>query len=233
MGKILMNEELFGIAVEANPTLAGTEAELEGLQIDDIKYKITGGSGASSTKYLKSSGTQYIDTGVVAKGTISVVAEFFLDIEQIDTSESWVNVFCGQDANITNSIDFGYNQSTGGITFQYAGQYGDYNIPILPYEKHTAGLIKGKGFLDYTQHAIFTQTVFSSSQNITLFAGNSGGTIGNYGKLCMTRCKIWDGNTLIRDFIPAVENSVAGLFDKVNNLFYGNDGTGDFVLGEM
>lgn len=46
MGKIVLNEELFGIGVEANPTLVGTEENLTSIQIGDTKYKITAsGSG--------------------------------------------------------------------------------------------------------------------------------------------------------------------------------------------
>lgn len=38
--------------VVANPTLAGTETELNGLEINNTKYRIAGGGGSSSGKYL-------------------------------------------------------------------------------------------------------------------------------------------------------------------------------------
>lgn len=43
--------------------------------------------------------------------------------------------------------------------------------------------------------------------------------------------KIWDGGTLIRDFIPAVRNDdgAIGMYDQVNDVFYTNDGTGSFI----
>lgn len=45
--------------------------------------------------------------------------------------------------------------------------------------------------------------------------------------------KIWQGTTLVRDFVPVVRNSdgVAGLYDKVENKFYTNSGTGSFGSG--
>ena len=45
--------------------------------------------------------------------------------------------------------------------------------------------------------------------------------------------KIWQGSTLVRDFVPVVRNSdgVAGLYDKVENKFYTNSGTGSFGSG--
>jgi hypothetical protein len=56
---------------------------------------------------------------------------------------------------------------------------------------------------------------------------------GNTGYWCyakLYRCKCVQGNTLIRDFIPAMRNSdgAVGLFDIVNNVFYGNSGGGSF-----
>jgi hypothetical protein len=42
-------------------------------------------------------------------------------------------------------------------------------------------------------------------------------------------CKIWDGDTLIRDFQPVVnDDGEIGLYDVVNAQFYGNIGTGTF-----
>lgn len=234
MGKIMLNSELYGVGVEANPEVpAGANVEdLENLMVDNKYYAVGGGS--TKKLYLKSNGKQYINTGIKAKGSISMLVEFFLDISQFDTSESWVNVFCGQDANTSNSIDFGYNQSSGAITFQYAGGYGDFNVPILPCEIHKVGLIKGRGFLDNTQYAIFSPTSFTANQNITLFAGNEGGTISNYGKLCMTNCKIWDGNTLALDLVPDLDsNNEPCMKDNLTNNFYTNQGTGSFAIGEL
>lgn len=45
--------------------------------------------------------------------------------------------------------------------------------------------------------------------------------------------KIWQSTTLVRDFVPVVRNSdrVAGFYDKVENKFYTNAGTGSFGSG--
>lgn len=45
--------------------------------------------------------------------------------------------------------------------------------------------------------------------------------------------KIWQSTTLVRDFVPVVRNSdrVAGFYDKVENKFYTNSGTGSFGSG--
>lgn len=45
--------------------------------------------------------------------------------------------------------------------------------------------------------------------------------------------KIWNGDTKLRDFIPCYRKSdtVAGMYDIVNKVFYTNCGTGQFLLG--
>lgn len=45
--------------------------------------------------------------------------------------------------------------------------------------------------------------------------------------------KIYDNGVLVRDFIPCYRksDSEAGLYDKANNVFYMNQGTGSFIVG--
>lgn len=54
---------------------------------------------------------------------------------------------------------------------------------------------------------------------------------GSYG-VKIYSCQIYDGSTLIRDFIPVKdEDGVGCMYDRANGKFYYNAGTGDFLLG--
>ena len=45
--------------------------------------------------------------------------------------------------------------------------------------------------------------------------------------------KIWDDGVLVRDFIPAKNpDGKIGMYDKVNGVFYENQGTGEFIPGD-
>jgi hypothetical protein len=45
-------------------------------------------------------------------------------------------------------------------------------------------------------------------------------------------CKIYDNGTLVRDYIPCkLQDGSIGLYDKLNNKFYANKGTGEFIAG--
>lgn len=57
---------------------------------------------------------------------------------------------------------------------------------------------------------------------------------GSYSNNCrMYYCKIWDKGALVRDFVPCYRkaDNKPGMYDKVNDVFYTNDGSGEFTLG--
>lgn len=43
--------------------------------------------------------------------------------------------------------------------------------------------------------------------------------------------KYWEGDVLLRDFIPVRKGSTGYMYDKVSGKLFGNSGTGDFTLG--
>ena len=51
--------------------------------------------------------------------------------------------------------------------------------------------------------------------------------------LIVYSCKIYDGEVLVRDFVPCFRrnDNVPGMYDLVNNVFYVNEGTDDFIIG--
>lgn len=55
----------------------------------------------------------------------------------------------------------------------------------------------------------------------------------DYGKHKLYNCKLYSNGTLVRNFIPCYRksDSVIGLYDLVNNVFYTNAGTGTFNKG--
>ena len=57
--------------------------------------------------------------------------------------------------------------------------------------------------------------------------------IENIGQQRLYYVKIWDNDTLVRDFIPSyrVSDGEIGLYDLVNDEFYSNKGTGTFIKG--
>lgn len=68
---------------------------------------------------------------------------------------------------------------------------------------------------------------------IGIFGRYDGDTPERFALMRFFREKIWDGDTLLREFVPAMENATeeVGLYDIVNGVFYRNAGTGVLVGG--
>lgn len=78
------------------------------------------------------------------------------------------------------------------------------------------------------------RSAYHPNLEIYLFARNVNNTIHSsypprVGKIYY--CKFWEGDELIRDFVPVSYNGVYGLFDKVELKFYSNAGAGSFTIG--
>ena len=76
---------------------------------------------------------------------------------------------------------------------------------------------------------------FSSPYPMTIFAVNDGGEIKQFGLVRLYKLKIYDGETLIRDYVPCyrTNDNVIGLFDKVNATFITNQGKGIFLKDKI
>ena len=71
---------------------------------------------------------------------------------------------------------------------------------------------------------------FSAPVTLTLLALNRPDEVLNAGATRLYSAKIWDNDILIRDYVPCKNsNGEIGLYDFVNNQFYGNSGTGEFI----
>lgn len=79
----------------------------------------------------------------------------------------------------------------------------------------------------------FTTGTFTINNPIYLFGFNDGGNVERIGNTRIYYCKIYDNGLLVRDFIPVrrkSDNEVC-LYEKCNNEFYINAGTGVFTAG--
>ena len=66
--------------------------------------------------------------------------------------------------------------------------------------------------------------------NIRLFSGIN----KYYSFVRMYNFKIYDNDTLVRDFIPVLDdNGIPCMYDKVEDKFYYNMGTGQFIAGPV
>ena len=185
-------------------------------------------------EYLEDSGTQYIDTGVPNSSAITVVAE---------KQFSGVNKLCGIDYTVVSYYRFKWG--TNGDGYLYYG-YGTSNYASTTKPDTTKWYRFTMGYGNQKIEDIATGTVIKSSTatmsdyhstyGIHLFAVmntyyNRIDTATGGSKIRST--KIYDNDTLIRDFVPCYRktDNEPGMYDLVNNTFYTNAGSGTFLMG--
>jgi hypothetical protein len=125
------------------------------------------------------------------------------------------------------------------LTF-YSG-YSD-QIGSIPVTDNTIYLLEcqsNNGILTYecgdVSGEVYPNGSICKTDNIYVFTINSfkdSSILEQASKMRLYYFQIYDNNVLVRDFVPCINASgEAGLYDKANNVFYGNAGSGTFEAG--
>ena len=185
--------------------------------------------------YIESSGTQYIDTGEKATENTT------FDITFYESENTKAKIF-GSRISANNGAMALYCNSGDDFTINYGTQvvtYADDNrfINNVVNLKTEIADNKYKFYLnnnllnEFTKYTgnFLNENMYLSSYNNNGTAATTSGTIRTY------KCKIYKNSVLVRNFIPCYRNSdnEVGMYDLVNDVFYTNDGTGEFTYGAV
>ena len=195
-------------------------------------YHFIGWDFYTRLEYIESTGTQYIDTGIVLKGT-DVVEVKYSNVNRTNTS---CLLFGYYKSSADNRFAYNFWQSAirGGY-FYYGAEQEQISTP--PTDDGLAHIIKlGNGSLYHDSTLIKSgmSSNFTASENMFLFASSGPNLFQT--KARVHYAKITDNNnTLIFDGVPARRNSdnVLGMYDTVSGQFFTNQGTGDFIAGPV
>lgn len=110
------------------------------------------------------------------------------------------------------------------------------NVLTIPYDDSVHGIDLSKEKIKIDNIESSSITSIDDSRTIYLFACRAdelGSGIQQFSKCRIYNCKIWDSDSLIRDYIPVLDKSGAPcLYDKVEEKFYYNQGEGEFLYGD-
>lgn len=196
-----------------------------------IKELLDAMSGCTYLNWIESSGTQYIDTGLKPTNLTGFDIDFITYNDF--TSSSYGAVFGarqGSKAKEYQMSTFTMSSGGGGILRYGASEY---DPKLKKGERISATLRNGVFSTNlYDGFTVAAQT-FTSPVNLTVFALNNNGSVTQHGKVRIYSMKIYNGDLLIRDFVPAQRNADAaiGFYDHVTREFYENKGTGTFTYG--
>ena len=199
----------------------------------DSWYKIVDGKliSANENIYLESTGTQWIDTGIKANQNTILKCK-------VATIGSGNQSFFGL---VDNSNIYGIGQqASGSLLFaQYYGS-GSYRITAMAGNDGIARkfeFIKNEFYIDGVLIGSKTYKTFTTTNTIKLFTLEPSGTLGKDKGYYF---EIYDDTVLICKFVPVPTGLKIGdfiipsngMFDIVNQQFYENQGTGDFIINK-
>jgi len=203
-------------------TNQGTGSFRMGAVIDD-----TFNASYQQVEYLESSGTQYIDTGVVSQPEIQASINFYrgsssnsgtlIGSTNNSSKRLYVTVSNVYELATTNYYYSSATPATGRVVnIKVIFNNGDSKI----YENNSSVISS-------------SDTNIGNANNLFLLARNKGPSVDRILTCRIYDCKIISALTIARIFIPCYRksDSVAGLYDMVNGVFYTNSGTGTFAVG--
>ena len=182
---------------------------------------------------IAASGTQYIDTGILAGSDIKAEVKF----KPANTSSAYCALGGRDAASGTSRNAFGIWANVSGRTrFDFQSNSVSSTLGSSTTNWNIAVKDGVENYFNGTQEESNDEETFASVRNMYLFAMLSG-TTGATGQMdgSIAYCKIWKAGVLVRDFMPAIRNSdnVVGMYDTVSGTFFENQGTGVFVAGTV
>lgn len=127
---------------------------------------------------------------------------------------------------------------TFGASDVWAGYGTNGRITWSPYNITDRNIYETQKNLIYKNNTLiktFSASTFTTPYTIPLFGmRDNSSTVTRRTKCRFYRFRIWENDTLLRDFIPCYdENNVVCLYDNVSGTYFYNQGTGDFIPGEI
>lgn len=184
--------------------------------------------GYTALEYIKGTGTQYIDTGFYPNNDSTIEVDGFYDAVADSSSQS---AFGSRNGNDSHFWEFMRNTNNTMSAYYGTNDVGRLNN-VYGTERSVHKIDKNVYTAGDSSHT-FTYQSFSMPYTAFLFATNNKGAAMYPARYTMYYAKVYDNGNLIRDLVPARRDSdsVVGMYDLVNDLFYVNSGTGTFVAG--
>lgn len=186
-------------------------------------------AGYKKLEYLESSGTQFIDTGIVTDGTYTIAAT--LRGNNVGGS----NDIWGRRGSDGASFAQRFARTYWLIAFYYVwgGQLSENQLNSAQIHDYivTEGqkriIVDGKSFNLNALNLSEVNASNPSSKTHYLFAANG----GNRGQVCFYSFRMADGEgNVVLDFVPVLDDTgTPCMFDKVSHQSYYNSGSGDFI----
>jgi len=180
----------------------------------------------AEVEYIESTGTSgfYIDTGISRPSTFASA--------EIQTKVQFTSTSGRQIAGAINDFYFGVNANRWECNYDTYKGTADTNIHDLA-KRMT--ITNNRNYLNVylDGSSIWSNNItYQTSQfgvNIGIFNYSVNSTVGWQARIFSA--KVYVNDELVFDGIPVRKDGVGYLYDKVSGQFFGNQGTGAFIIG--
>lgn len=182
-------------------------------------------------EYIESSGSEYIDTGIVPNQNIGFEIVFLTKNLLSGSNSSYGSIMGARTSSKVNELQLTtYSNNTSG-TLRFGTSSYDASIESNKKQKVT---LYDKIYTNDSNVKTTLNNEFTSPCSMTIFALNQNGDVIQFGKMQLYKLKLYMDNIIVRNFIPCyrIEDNVIGLYDLVGNEFYTNKGSGAFKKGK-
>lgn len=192
-------------------------------------------NGYTQLEYIESTGTQWINTGIT-NWNQTIEYEIKLGIRQQTggTTTFW-GCFDSWSANGNNTPAISTYASYR-VPTNFAAGYAATSGTDIGIANGQTGIFALKGDTISWSEGISApfdrNKTFTNTTPFHLFSTYYNGEPQEHAAYPLYYAKFWLNGELIRDFVPCKNgDGEIGLWDKVEDKFYGNSGTGTFVAG--
>jgi len=193
------------------------------------KFNEMGYKPKGELKYIESTGTQSINTGIVPNSKTRMRIKFKLNRTDVGQGMGWGSSGSQECFNIAFNPTYGFRT---GVSSSYQLRFAK---DTLDTEIHTFDLQSGSQKFDGIEYAKDTiGDTAIAGQTLYLFSHHAEWTTALDGPCYIDfySCEIWQNGELVRDYIPDIDsNGVVAPFDRVTQTYFYNQGTGEFIAG--
>lgn len=185
-------------------------------------------AGYQQVEYIESTGTQYIITDIIPNNSMGIYAKVSTD--DVVNNSNIIGANGQGDSRFFVSIKEG--------TANYGwNKFFKTNLSVSPNVIYTIEL----NYYNSRVGVLNNEVAFTITDNLSskatrpiyIFAVNWGGTANGNSIMKLYELKLTEGATIKHNFVPCynINSGVIGLYDTVNDVFYTNAGSGEFLYG--
>ncbi len=191
-------------------------------------------TGYTELQYIESTGTQYINTGIVTQNGIGFDVTFLTNNSTVPGSSYYGAILGGRLSTGNNDFQITTYTPVGSTmgTIRNGSSSPVISAKISTNTKLHISLINDVITYDDGTTSPVSSYEYTTGKNIYLFGLNNNDSFVQSGAGCrIYNAKLLVGSNVVFDGIPAKQGTTVGIYDVVSGQFFTNAGTGTFTAG--